>query len=265
MNRPTKYAIVTGSSSGLGRSFAHQLAGMGYGLLLVALDDVHLENTRREIEKNYEIDVRAFGTDLSDHCAAEKVSQWVEEQDVPISILINNVGVGYVSGFLEMPLDYYEKVVNLNAIVMMKLSYLVLPRLMKEENAYILNIGSIASLFPAPYKAIYSASKHFVKSFSYALREELKNDVKVSVAFPAGIYTNESIKDRAHKFGWLARLGMLEPEKVARQCLRGMFRGQRRIMPGNAPVVYSRIRDVLGYRLTMSILMRNFKKGIINH
>ena len=262
METSLNYALITGSSSGLGKSFAMQLADRGYNLVLVAFADDHLLAAAQEIREKYPIDVKELGVDLSKIDAAEEVASWVEEQNIKIDILINNVGVGYVSNFLKMPLEYYEKLVNLNAIVMMKLTYLLLPNMMTNGHTHILNIGSIASLFPAPYKAIYSASKHFVKSFSFSLREELKGSVSVTVAFPAGILSNEESLERAKSFGWLARLGLLQPDKVARQCLRAMFRRRRKVLPGNAPFFYSRIKNVLGYDLTIRLLKKNFEKEI---
>ena len=123
--------------------------------------------------------------------------------------------------------------VKLNVFPMIQLTKLFLPILKKFEKSFILNMSSLGSLRPIPYKALYSASKAFIY-FSRAISSELKEDsVYVSVSCPAGVYTNEAavkrIKVIDKSFGkWTS----LNTNIVAKYIVNGMLNGKRLIIPG---------------------------------
>jgi len=261
----SSYALITGSSSGFGYSLAKSLASRGYNIILVAVDDEHLKEAEDSIKSKYGVDVLSFGIDLSKPEAAEKVAHWFYNQNKKLSILVNNVGVGDVSQFDETPLELHMKIVNLNAVLMIKLTHLLLPALKKNNKAYILNVASIASLFPVPYKTIYSATKSFVMTFSFALREEVKPEISVTTTFPPAMFTNDDILRRVNSFGWLARISTLEPDYVAERSLIALFKGKRQKFPGIVNNVLIRTRDLIGYRLTMGIVKNGVKKEIFNN
>ena len=261
----SSYALITGSSTGFGYCLAKSLASKGYNMMLVALDDEHLKEAEESIKSKYSVDVLSFGLDLSKPEAAEKVANWFYDQNKKLSILVNNVGVGDVSHFDETPLELHMKIVNLNAVLMIKLTHLLLPALKKNNKAYILNVASIASLFPVPYKTIYSATKSFVMTFSFALREEVKPEISVTTTFPPAMFTNDDIRRRVNSFGWLARISTLEPDYVAERSLIALFKGKRQKFPGIVNNVLIRTRDLIGYRLTMGIIKNGVKKEIFNN
>ena len=259
------YALITGSSTGFGYSLAKNLASRGYNIMLVAVDDEHLKEAEQSIKSKYGVDVLSFGLDLSQPEAAEKVANWFYDQNKKLTILVNNVGIGDVSQFDETPLEVHMKMVNLNAVLMVKLTHLLLPALKKNNKAYILNVASVASLFPVPYKTIYSATKSFVRIFSFALREEVKPDISVTTTFPPAMFTNDDIRRRVNSFGWLARISTLEPDYVAERSLIALFKGKRQKFPGIVNNVLIRTRDLIGYRLTMGIVKNGVKKEIFNN
>ncbi len=261
----SSYALITGSSTGFGYSLAKNLASRGYNIMLVAIDDEHLKEAEESIKSKYGVDVLSFGIDLSKPESAEKVAHWFYDQNKKLSILVNNVGVGDVSQFDETPLELHMKIVNLNAVLMIKLTHLLLPALKKNNKAYILNVASIASLFPVPYKTIYSATKSFVMTFSFALREEVKPEISVTTTFPPAMFTNDDILRRVNSFGWLARISTLEPDYVAERSLIALFKGKRQKFPGRVNNFLIRTRDLIGYRLTMGIVKNGVKKEIFNN
>jgi len=260
----SSYALITGSSTGFGHSLAKSLASRGYNIMLIAADDEHLKEAEESIKSKYGVDVLSFGIDLSKIEAAEKVANWFYDQNKKLSILVNNVGVGDVSQFDETPLEVHMKMFNLNAVLMVKLTHLLLPALKKNDKAYILNVASIASYFPIPYKTIYSATKSFVRTFSFALREEVKPKVSVTTTFPPAMFTNDDIRRRIKSIGWLARAGTLEPDYVAEKSLIALFKGKRQKFPGIVNNVYLRTPDFIGYRLTMEIIKNRVKKELNN-
>ena len=88
------YALVTGSSHGIGRAIAIKLAKEGNNVLLVALDNDELYATKKEIEGLYSVLVDALGTDLTLKDSSTKVFEWCTQNDYQISLLINNAGFG---------------------------------------------------------------------------------------------------------------------------------------------------------------------------
>lgn len=261
----SSYSLITGSSTGFGYSLAKNLASRGYNIMLVAIDDEHLKEAEESIKSKYGVDVLSFGLDLSQPEAAEKVANWFYDQNKKLTILVNNVGIGDVSQFDETPLEQHLKIVNLNAVLMIKLTHLLIPALKKNNKAYILNVASVASLFPVPYKTIYSATKSFVMTFSFALREEVKPEISVTTTFPPAMFTNDDILRRVNSFGWLARISTLEPDYVAERSLIALFKGKRQKFPGIVNNVLIRTRDLIGYRLTMGIIKNGVRKEIFNN
>jgi len=123
--------------------------------------------------------------------------------------------------------------VQLNIQPLISLSHLFIPGMKKHPKAYILNVGSIASFYPVPYKSIYAASKSFVYSFSMALKEELKStSIKVSVLCPGPVTTNEEVIARIKAQGRLGKLIKMTPDEVAKIAVRGLLNGKIIIIPG---------------------------------
>ena len=260
-NSPREYALVTGGSNGLGRSISHQLAVRGYGIILVAFDDSQLFETAADISAKTGVDVKVIGTDLNLPGSCEEIASQVKAFQINLVILVNNVGLGDVSFFHANTVSFNQKIVRLNCSVMVELTQLLLPELKKSKNPYILNISSLAGLFPVPYKAVYSASKHFVKAFSFSLREELASDnVTVTVVFPGSILTNPDVIRRVNSFGRLARICSYKPDEIADLSVRSLFRKKREVYPGLINRIYILIRYIIGYRITMNLVKKRMHK-----
>jgi len=256
-----KYALITGASSGLGKSISARLASLGYNLILISYPDEMLEATTFQFKSMYNVDVKSIGIDLSKKNACKKVAEEVNGFDIDLEILVNNVGIGDVTHFDQSDVTFNRRLIRLNCLVMVELTQFMLPLLRKQKQAYILNIGSQASLFPVPYKVVYSASKYFVKSFSYALRGELlREGISVTAIFPGSMGTNEHVIRRIKSFGKLARLGMYSPDFVAKSSLRAMFNKRRKKMPGLVNKIYFYLRHIIGYDLTMKLVKNGMHK-----
>ena len=151
----------------------------------------------------------------------------------PVTILVNNAGIGGTKAFEQASPDYVDTIISVNVRTMALLSRLLLPELKKAHQAYILNVASMASFSPFAYKTVYPASKAFVYSFSRGLNEELKKtNVFVSVIHPGPIKTNADVIERIEKQGWKGRLGLVSPERLAYIAIRQLFRRDSLILPG---------------------------------
>ena len=85
-------ALVTGATSGIGLSFAHQLAERGHDIVLVARDRVRLENVSDELRAKYDVGTEILVADLSDRADTGKVAERLADQARPVDLLVNNAG-----------------------------------------------------------------------------------------------------------------------------------------------------------------------------
>jgi len=128
--------------------------------------------------------------------------------------------------------------------------------------SYILNVSSLASYTPMPFKGIYSASKAFINSFSCSLRTELKGTgVSISVLCPGAIPTNELVRQRIVNHGWYARAGMMEPEKLAGIAVKELFKGKQVIIPGRINRISKFLMNIIPDQIQQEILYRKYIKS----
>ncbi len=231
-NGNEKYTVITGASMGLGKHLAIQCAKRGRNVLLTSLPGEDVLAFAQELAKRYSIKAHGFEADLATANGVLSFSNWVED-NFEIDVLINNAGIGGTQRFSEASSEYLNKLLMLNTHTLVMLTHRLLPMLKKSEKAFILNIASMASFGPMPFKTVYPASKAFVYSFSRGLGSELKgSNVFVSVAHPGGMTTNPEVTERIRSHNGLVRFMMLSPEKTAEICIQQLFRHDSLIIPG---------------------------------
>ena len=174
-----RYALVTGASRGLGKAIAIELSRRGYPTILVSRSDKVLE-VCKEITSQYGLPSVGFMADLTDPRSIDSLAEQVNA-NYQVFMLINNAGVGGTRRFVEASTQYLESILDLNTKGTALLTHALLPNLLQQPQAYILNIGSMAAHTPTGFKTVYPASKAFIHHFSLGLREELK-DTPVSVS-----------------------------------------------------------------------------------
>lgn len=227
------YALVTGSSKGIGKAMAESLAKRKYNLLLVARSETLLQQLANRINQQYQVDVKWLALDLSEPGAPAKVKNWVTQNNFPVSILINNAGYGLWGNFHELALEDQNSMLRLNVITLVDITWLMIPVLMLQEKSYILNTGSLAGLQAIPTFNLYAASKALVNSFTRALRYELKNtNISVSLLSPGNVRTGFVERAGMHHMQKMAEKFSMSPEEIATIALKGMFNERQEIMPG---------------------------------
>ena len=229
----TGYCLVTGSSRGIGRAIALEWASQGVPIIAIANDKDALSALKTEIESTYKVDCQILNKDLLKIETPKEIYQWCLAHEKKVQILINNVGVGASGSFEETSTNFDLSLVQLNLFPMLQLTKLFLPMLKNFNKSYVLNMSSLGSYGPIPYKAVYTASKAFVYSFSKAISSELKSDnVQVSVSCPAGVFTNPDVVERIKTSGIVARWTSLNVSTVAHYIVVGMLKGKKMIIPG---------------------------------
>ena len=221
-------ALVTGASSGIGASFARQLAQRGASeIVLVARRQERLNALAAELGACARVHV----ADLSN---ADEVSDLVD-QHPDIDVLINNAGFGWGTPLVEQRFDRLGEMIDLNCRTLTRLTHSVAPGMVQRGRGWILNVGSTAGVVPMPNMAVYSATKAFVNHFTEALRIELQGSgVTVHLLTPGPVDTEffstarpERSQDAARPLNFL----FIQSEAVANEALDAMLANQPRSTP----------------------------------
>lgn len=222
------FAIVTGASTGIGFELARNAATAGYDLLIAA-DEPEIEEAAEAL-RGTGIDVKAVEADLDTVEGVNKLVAAAESR--PVDILIANAGRGLGRAFLDQNFDEALRVVNTNITGTIYLIHRVGNEMRAIGRGRILITGSIAGFMPGSYQAVYNGTKAFLDSFSFAIREELKDSgISVTCLMPGATETE-----------FFARADMLDtkigteekmsPADVARQGWEAALRGDGQIITG---------------------------------
>ena len=182
--------LVTGSSSGLGKEIAYEYAKRGAIVALHGRDEQKLKEVKRSIEKINGI-VDYFISDLSNDGESEKLLLAIKNKfRKHISILVNSAGIAILGNVVDIPIEQYKYIINLNLVVPITLSKLVLPEMI-EKGGVILNITSGVGVIGMPTLSAYSLSKAAFSAFSESLYfETRKSKVDVVLVSPGLMETN---------------------------------------------------------------------------
>lgn len=230
------YALITGGSKGIGKEMALILAEKGYNILLVARNEAELNGTKEEIKSKYQVQVLCLALDLSLANSPKQIFDWVKNENISFSILINNAGYGLWGYFDQISLQNQQSMMLLNMNSLVELTYLFLPILKTKPQAYILNVASTASYQAVPGLGVYSATKAFVLSFSRALQFELKKTaVSVTCLSPGATstnFTNRAGMSKSADLQATADKFSMPADVVAQFGIDAMFAKKNEVIPG---------------------------------
>ncbi|CAI2373623.1 unnamed protein product [Moneuplotes crassus] len=180
-------ALITGSTSGLGKEYAMQFAKRGFNIVQVARNDEKLENTKNEIlEANSKIKVHNIQFDFDQPYTEEAYSGLKSELENldDVSVLVNNVGAMSPGKFDSMDLIQANTMIQVNCIPQLFFTRTLLPKMIQRANSdkrcAILNLSSVATDTKAPSMGVYSATKVYNKNLSDVLDKEV-NDKNIDV------------------------------------------------------------------------------------
>lgn len=216
-------ALVTGASKGIGYACARELAVLGADVLLVARDELQLEEVRDELaEECPEVEILAMAADLADEEDRLAVFDWVADLEVNLSILVNNVGGNTPRATLDYEPEEYRQLFELNVFSAYEMCRSAYPHLVQHANAAIVNIGSVSGITHVRTGSPYGMTKAALHQLTRNLAVEWAEDgIRVNAVAPWYIRTQrsepalanpeylEEVLDRTP----MGRIG--EPEEVA--------------------------------------------------
>ena len=221
-------AIVTGASSGIGYELARLFAQDGFDLVVAA--DTPLAEAKQAFE-SLGARVETLQTDLSTEEGVQSLYDLVSGR--PVDALAANAGHGLGEGFLDQDFDDILHVINTNITGTTRLLHLVGRDMRTRGKGQILLTGSIAGLMPGAFAAVYNASKAYVDSFSFALRNELKDTgVSVTVLMPGPTDTEFFHRAGLDDTAVGQSTSKMDPAKVAEIGYRAMQRGDGDVVAG---------------------------------
>lgn len=223
-------ALVTGASSGLGAEFAKQLAQRGYGLVLVARRKDRLDALAEELKTANGVTAEVIEADLSMKKGVSAVVDHIKQEHV--SVLVNNAGFGTTGEFTKLPISRELDVIDVNVAAVTQLSYAAAGPMVERKRGTIINLGSVGSFQPVPYMSTYAATKAYILNFSEGLHEELKpHGVTVTCVCPGVVYT-EFQETAGLSREKMPGMGIVTPEKVVADALKGAARNKAVVIPG---------------------------------
>lgn len=234
---------VTGAGSGIGRALAMNLAKRGAKLALCDKDAAGLAETSRMLG-NYPHTSAAF--DVTDETALKGWIDGAAAEFGKLDGIINNAGLSVVAPFADCPKEDFDRVMSVNFDAVVSGCRHALPHVRKSDKGWIVNISSVFGMMGYPTQSAYNASKYAVRGLSEAMHLELKQtDPHITVVrvHPGGIKTNvarnakfirgldgqTSAVDSGDEF---EKNAPTTPDQAAETIVRGMERGQHRVLIG---------------------------------
>jgi short-subunit dehydrogenase len=223
-------AIVTGASTGIGYELAKCCAENGFDLV-VAADEPRIHEAAQDFRK-LGATVEAVEADLATTEGVDKLYQAASGLNRPVEALLANAGRGLGKGFLDQNFDEVRHVIDTNITGTLYLIQKVGQDMRSRNSGRILITGSIAGFMPGSFQAAYNGSKAFLDSFSFALRNELKDtNITVTCLMPGA--TETEFFERADMLDTqVGQSSKDDPADVAKTGFEAMMKGEGDVVTG---------------------------------
>lgn len=238
-----KFAIVTGASTGIGLELARCCANDGYDLLLAA-DESAIEGAASQLrQENGAGDIQAVNVDLATTEGVDKLLAAVKGRAV--DVLIANAGRGLGDAFLNQDFEKVRGVIDTNVLGTTYILHQIVREMRNCNEGRVLITGSIAGFVPGSFQAVYNASKAYLNSLSFALREELRDtEVTVTCLMPGA--TETEFFRRAEMLD--TKVGTDKKDDaamVAQAGYRAMLKGESDVVTGMKNKIQSAVANIV--------------------
>jgi short-subunit dehydrogenase len=225
----SKFAIITGASTGIGFELAHLAAKDGYDLLVVA-DEPLIDASAADF-KQHGTQVLSVEADLSTLGGIDLLLAATDGRQV--DLLCANAGRGLGHGFLDQNVADWRRVIDTNITGTLYLLQKVLKSMVARGDGKILITGSIAGFIPGTFQAVYNGTKAFIDSFADAIRNEIKDAEGVTVTTLMPGPTDTEFFDRADLLDTsVGQQKKDDPAKVAQDGWEALMAGKAHVVSG---------------------------------
>jgi len=226
---PSKLALITGASKGVGRAVALALAAENITMLVTGRNENDLQRLKAEVEKQKGTCIYIVA-DLNDDRSIDRLIDEIALQGNELDLLVHSAGIANVGSVADMTLEAWQESLSINLTAPFYLTQRCLPFMTK--GAKIIFINSVAGRTSFPEWSAYSAAKAGLAAFADTLRQEVQADgIKVISIFPTSVDT--PMQDKL-PYNW-DRSKMLTPEQVA-EIVRVCYEQPERVLLKNIEI-----------------------------
>ena len=243
MSANRQFAVVTGASTGIGLELAKCCARESFDLLIAA-DEPEIETAATEMRAMGAV-VETVQADLSTIEGVDRLYEAKKRIGRPVDALLANAGRGLGHAFLDQDFNQARRVIDTNITGTVYLIHKVGNDMRRRNAGRILITGSIAGFTPGSFQAVYNGSKAFLDSFSFAIREELR-DTKLTVTCLMPGATETKFFERAGMMD--TAIGTSKKDdaaEVAKTGFDAMMRGDGDVVTGLKNKIQSSVASVL--------------------
>jgi len=236
-----KIAIITGSSSGIGKAFLELVAGDNGEFFKTPFDEIWAVARREDALKELASSVGngrivPVVADLASDSGISLIEDKLRTEEPVVGLLINSAGMGIKGRVTDKSSKALDDTIRINCSALSQMIRICVPYMKPGENGHakIINIASSAGFLPQPGFACYAASKSYVISFSRALSCELKpKGIDVMAVCPGPVATDfqrRATEGKETDFNDWRKNFVIDPVKLSRKSLKASVRGRRMLV-----------------------------------
>jgi len=230
----SKYALVTGASSGIGLEVSKNLAAKGYNLVLTARRTDLLNDLANNIENQYGVDVDIISKDLSLYDSPKEIYQFCKSNNYDINLLVNNAGYGIKTAFHNTSVEDEENFIRVLGTSVIMLTKLFLPKMIENGGGKIMIVSSVASFAaPSAIQPLYGPIKTFMNRFSDSININYKHkgitSTSVCPGFTVtGFHTASGVQEQMDR---VPKFMVFSAERIAKEAVDATLSGKSLCVP----------------------------------
>ncbi|MCF0206570.1 MAG: SDR family oxidoreductase [Bacteroidales bacterium] len=243
MRFQSKVVWITGASSGMGEATAYRFAAEGAMLVLTSRNEEQLCLVAEKCRQCGALDVKVLPADLADVESANALAENAWNAFGKIDIFFCNAGVSQRSNTIDTQLNVVDKIMNVNYFAPVRISKVLLPKMISNGGGQIAVTTSIAGKFGFPLRSIYSSSKFALYGFFETVRAEyFSKNIRVTFVCPGRVKTNISLyaleKDGTpHGKMDDGQAGGISSEKAAKKIVNAIYREKNEVLVGGKELI----------------------------
>jgi uncharacterized protein len=198
--------------------------------------------------------------DLTNAVSRDKLFKRIGAEGRSISMLINVAGIDHEGLFSELTNFQVQDIIRLNIEATLSVTHFILVHRDQQQTFRVINVSSLGAFYPMPVKATYAATKRFLLDFSFALREELRNqDTSVTVLCPAGMPTSQDCIRAIEAQGWAGKVTTMDVGRVANLTLDAALKGKSLVITGLINFIVKVVGSLIPPALIARFIGRRWK------